>query len=315
MYNKLLKLFNDYDTIVIYRHARPDGDALGSQFGLREVLRTNFPKKKIYAVGDMTPRYSFMGEVDKDFVLGFNYLGIVLDCSETSLISDESYKKARKLVKIDHHIYREKFGDLEFVDERFESCAGYLTTLLMKMHLEINTEAAKQLYTGIVTDSGRFRYDSTSVKTFEIAGKLLSKGFDMQEIYNNLYVEDLENVLLRAKFTLKIKFTEHHVAYIYTTKEECLAEKADVFTISRSIVNTMSGIRGIDVWVNFTEDINSDIVYCEIRSSKYNINPIATKFGGGGHAKASGATLCNKEKALELLNELDALLEVENGNK
>ena len=128
-------------------------------------------------------------------------------------------------------------------------------------------------------------------------------------------VEDLENVLLRAKFTLKIKFTEHHVAYIYTTKEECLAEKADVFTISRSIVNTMSGIRGIDVWVNFTEDINSDIVYCEIRSSKYNINPIATKFGGGGHAKASGATLCNKEKALELLNELDALLEVENGDR
>lgn len=309
MYNKLIKLINDYDTIVIYRHARPDGDALGSQFGLREVLRSNFPNKKVYAVGDMTARYSFMGDVDTDFTLGFNYLGIVLDCSETSLISDESYLKARKLVKIDHHIYREKFGDLEFVDESYESCAGYLANLLMKMHLNINEKAAKSLFTGIVTDSGRFRYDSTSVKTFEIAAKLLGKGFDMQDIYNNLYVEELDNVLLRAKFTLKMKFTEHHVAYIYTTKEECQQETADIFTISRSIVNTMSGIKGIDIWVNFTEDINSDNVFCEIRSSKYNINPIATKYGGGGHMKASGATLPNKETAMQLLEELDALIE------
>ena len=149
MYNKLIKFINDYDTIVIYRHARPDGDALGSQFGLREVLRSNFPNKKIYAVGDMTARYSFMGDVDTDFTLGFNYLGIVLDCSETSLISDESYLKARKLVKIDHHIYREKFGDLEFVDESYESCAGYLANLLMKMHLNINEKAAKSLFTDI----------------------------------------------------------------------------------------------------------------------------------------------------------------------
>ena len=179
----------------------------------------------------------------------------------------------------------------------------------MKMHLNINEKAAKSLFTGIVTDSGRFRYDSTSVKTFEIAAKLLSKGFDMQDIYNNLYVEELDNVLLRAKFTLKMKFTEHHVAYIYTTKEECQQETADIFTISRSIVNTMSGIKGIDIWVNFTEDINSDNVFCEIRSSKYNINPIATKYGGGGHMKASGATLANKETAMQLLEELDALIE------
>lgn len=309
MYNKLIKLINDYDTIVIYRHSRPDGDALGSQFGLREVLRDNFPKKKIYAVGDMTSRYSFMGEVDEGFTLGFNYLGIVLDCSETSLISDDSYQKARKLVKIDHHIYREKFGDLEFVDESYESCAGYLAHLITKMHLKINEKAAKSLFTGIVTDSGRFRYDSTTVNTFEIAAMLLSKGFDMQDIYNNLYVEELDNVLLRAKFTLKMQFTEHHVAYIYTTKEECASEKADIFTISRSIVNTMSGIKGIDVWANFTEDINSDNVFCEIRSNKYNINPIATKFGGGGHAKASGVTLANKEEAMQLLKELDALIE------
>ena len=110
---------------------------------------------------------------------------------------------------------------------------------------------------------------------------------------------------LRAQFVLKIQLTGDGVAYIYTTKEELSTYDADTFTISRGMVSTMSDLRGVHTWVNFTE--TEEKVLCEIRSNKHNINPIAVKYGGGGHAKASGASLKDKAEAMALLADLRAL--------
>ena len=174
------------------------------------------------------------------------------------------------------------------------------------MNMKISKEAATCLYTGMVTDSGRFRFDSTTPKTFTIASKLLESNIDILDIYNNLYLDDFEMVVLRAKYVLKIKFTEHNVAYIKTTSEELEELNTDFFTVSRSMVNTMAGIKNVDIWVNFTEDKDTGIIV-EIRSNKYNINPIAVKYGGGGHAKASGTTVASFEEADKLLKDLDDL--------
>ena len=130
--------------------------------------------------------------------------------------------------------------------------------------------------------------------------------FSITDIYSSLYSDDLENITLRAKFILKIKLTDKNVAYIYTTKQEMQEFNRDVFSISRGMVSTMSDLKGIDIWVNFTEA--EDKVLCEIRSSKYNINPVAVKYGGGGHAKASGASLKDKSEAMSLLNDLNDLI-------
>lgn len=308
MFERVIEEINKYNRIIIHRHGRPDGDALGSQIGLQEIIKENFPSKKVYVVGDMTERYSFMGEMD--IIPNSFYsdaLVFVLDCSEQFLISDERYKDAEKIIKIDHHILRESFGDIDIVDDSYESCCGLIANLALENNLKINQKAATALYTGMVTDSGRFRYDSTTSNTFNIAAKLLESNVDITEIYNNLYNEELEMVLLRAKFVSKIKLTDKNVAYIMTTKEELAELNADIFSVSRSMVNTMAGIKGIDIWVNFTEDPSSNVIV-EIRSSKYNINPIAVKFGGGGHAKASGATISSFEEAYELLDCLDELV-------
>lgn len=308
MFQQVIDILKKYDRVIIHRHSNPDGDALGSQIGLKNIILANFPEKEVYAVGDSSVRYGFMEGSQMDTVSDDMYSGalaFVLDTSATSLISDNRYTLADKTVCIDHHIFCEKFTDIEIRDTSFESCCGLITTFAMESGLKLNDLAAKSLFTGMVTDSGRFKYDSTTAKTFQLASFLMGYKFDTNEIYTKLYADDFKYIRLRAQFTLKIQITDFNVAYIYTEKDEVRSYGVDTFSISRGMVGTMSDIRGVDTWVNFTETDNG--VLCEIRSNKYNINPIAVKYGGGGHAKASGATLKNREEAMKMLEDLNKL--------
>ena len=310
MFEKIVKLIEKYDRIIIHRHKNPDGDALGSQIGLYHIIKDSYPGKQVYIVGDITPRYAFMAEKEMDVLSDEDFAGalsIILDSGAPSLVCDDRFSLAAATARIDHHIFVEKFTDEEVVDTSFESCCGEITALAMESGLTLSAAGAKALYTGMITDSGRFRYDSTTAQTFRLASFLMERKFSTNDIYANLYADDFKFIRLRAQFVLKINFTEKNVAYIYTTLDEAKTYEADTFTISRGMVATMSDIRGVDIWANFTETENG--VLCEIRSNKYNINPIATKYGGGGHAKASGATLRDREEAMKLLEDLNKLTE------
>lgn len=311
MFEQLIEAIKKYDRIIIHRHSNPDGDALGSQIGLKNIIKENFPGKEVYAVGDSSVRFGFMEDSKTDDIPDEYYIGalaIVLDTSATALISDARYATAELTACVDHHIFCEKFTDIEIRNTTYESCCGLIAEFAIECSLKLNSLAAKSLYTGMVTDSGRFRYDSTNSNTFRLASFLMEQKFDTNDIYANLYADDFSYIRLRAQFVLKINFTEKNVAYIYTTKDELASYNVDTFSISRGMVSTMSDIRGVDVWVNFTETDAG--VLCEIRSSKYNINPIAVKYGGGGHAKASGATLKNRDEVMSMLADLNAITEV-----
>ena len=308
MFENVIKEIWAYDRIIIHRHSKPDGDALGSQIGLKHILKENFPEKQVLAVGDSAGRYGFMDDSVMDTVADGDYAGalaVILDTSAKSLISDDRYTLAEKTVRIDHHIFCETIADVEVTDTSYESCCGLIAAFAMECGLRLTPIAAKSLFTGMVTDSGRFRYDATSARTFRLAAFLMEQPFDIGDIYRNLYADDFSMIRLRAQFVLKVKFTEHNVAYIYTDREQMQALDADTFTISRGMVNTMSDIRGVDIWVNFTETEAG--VLCELRSGRYNINPVAVKYGGGGHAKASGATVKTREEAMRMLADLDAM--------
>jgi len=308
MFEKILSLIEKYDTVIIHRHSNPDGDALGSQIGLKNIIKENFPYKKVYAVGDGSVRYGFMEGSEMDIIPDETYKGalaIVLDTSAKALINDERYTLAEATARIDHHIFCETICEVEVTDTSYESCCGLITEFAMESGLKLNSLAAKSLYTGMITDSGRFKYDSTTSQTFRLAAFLMEHEFNTNDIYRNLYADDFKYIKLRAQFVLKVNFTDKNVAYIYTTLDEVKEADADIFAISRGMVGVMSDIRGVDVWVNFTE--TEDGVLCEIRSSLYNINPVAKKYGGGGHAKASGATLKNKEEAMLLLEDLNCI--------
>ena len=308
MFEKIIALIEKYDKIIIHRHQKPDGDALGSQLGLLGIIRDSYPEKQVYAVGDMTPRYAFMAEREMDEIDDSTYegaLAIILDTSAKELISDSRYTMAEATARLDHHLFVEKIADEEVTDSSFESCCGLVAAMAMEAGLSVSAASAKALYTGMITDSGRFRYSSTTANTFRVAAFLIDKGFDTADIYRNLYSDELFFIQLRAKFVLRINVTPDRVGYIYTTKEEAAEYGADSFTLSRGMVNVMSEVKGIDSWVNFTETESG--VLCEIRSSLYNINPIAVKYGGGGHQMASGATLKDREEAMSLLEDLNAL--------
>ena len=308
MFEKILELIKKYDTIIIHRHSNPDGDALGSQIGLKKIIKENFPEKTVLAVGDTSARYTFMSNGELDEVADEVYdgaLAIILDTSAKALISDGRYVNAEKTARIDHHIFCEEIADVEVTDTSYESCCGLIAAFAMETGLKLNTEAAKALYTGMITDSGRFKYDSTTSQTFRVAAFLMEHKFSTTDIYRNLYSDEFKYIKLRAQFVMKVEFTKNNVAYIYTTRDELDKYDADIFSISRGMVGVMSDIKGVDIWVNFTE--TDDGILCEIRSSAYNINPIAKKYGGGGHAKASGATLKSRDEAMLLLADLDAL--------
>lgn len=312
MIKKYLEVYNkikEYGTIIIHRHSRPDGDAIGSQIGLKEAIKRSFPYKKVYVVGDENEKFNFLGKMDEISDDVYNQaLAFILDSGDDFLVSDERYKKAKFTIRIDHHLYKGTWCDLEVLNSNEISCASMIADMIFKTKMKLSELGAQALFTGIVTDSGRFRYDGTNAKTFEIVSKLYEYGFDANTVYNKIYLEDIKVVKLRAQLTMNFMISEGGVAYLMNTQEDIKKYDTDIFTISRGMIGIMAGIKGIDIWANFTEDENKNVLV-ELRSSKYNVNSVAVKYGGGGHKQASGATVANFEVCKDIIKDLEKLME------
>ena len=154
MFEAVLDCIKNYDTIIIHRHSRPDGDAMGSQIGMKHIIVENFPDKTVYMVGDSTGYLSFMPDSKMDEIDDSVYSGalaILLDFASPHLVSDDRYTLADKTVRIDHHIYCETFTDVEVVESSFESCCGLVTAFAVESGLKINATAGEALYTGMLT--------------------------------------------------------------------------------------------------------------------------------------------------------------------
>jgi len=312
MYKEICEKIKTYDKIIILRHQNPDGDALGSQIGLKEAIIKTFPDKKVLIGGNDNQKYSFLGIMDKINDSDFQgALVIVLDTSTTDIIDDERYKTGDFIIKIDHHKSGYPYGDINFVCDNVISCALLIADLVFTNQWELTDLGAMALFTGIVTDSGRFRYAGVNAKTFAICAKLLEYHFNINDVYNYLYVEDIRLVKLRAQMTLKFK-QNGKLAYLKSTYQDVMESGFDVFTISRGMVGVMGGISGIEIWVNFTENENGQVL-AEIRSNNIDVSNVALQFGGGGHKLASGATLKNFQEAELMLQTLQQLLENNNG--
>lgn len=309
MLQKLMKQIKLHDTIIIHRHNRPDLDALGSQLGLANAIKSTYPDKKVYCVGDMVNKYSFIGTMDiiSDDLYN-NALVIIVDVAVSQMISDLRYKLAKDVFIIDHHTNKSDVTTDYLIDENKSSCAEYLAEILFDQNFIINKETATYLFGGIVTDSGRFQYSSTTPSTFRIAAKLLELGADMNYIYTNLYTESLAERKMKSYFSNKFIALPSGVAFLKNDKDVYDLFNVDFFTISRGMVSVMAGINEIKIWCNFTYDPSTNKVIGEFRSRGISIVDVAKKFGGGGHDEACGATLDSFLEADKVIEAYEQLL-------
>lgn len=299
---KILKIRKEYGQIMIYRHVNPDLDAFGSQIGLYFALKTMFPTKNIVLQGEFTSDLLAMfPEFGKGTATSDLTLGIVLDTANRERI-DGDLSVCDKVIKIDHHIVVDSYGDVNIEVESASSCSEIVSLLLRDMHVELPKEAAKALYLGIVGDSNRFLYSSTSTKTFEAASYLLESGIQIDALYQKLY--------LRSKTDLNVtKFIYNHfeeedgVAWYYLS-----AEDLNGLHISReqgsNYVNTLANVKEFKIWLAVTENLVDHNYRVSIRSRDIAINEVASEFRGGGHAYASGATLESLDELKQLIGKL-----------
>lgn len=308
MFKKIYKEIKKYNNIVIARHIGVDPDALASQLALKESIKLTFPKKGVYAVGNGSTKFSYMGHLDKLEEFD-NILLIVLDTPDKKRIDFKDYSKASMVIKIDHHPFIEDFGGLEYIDDSASSTCEILMGLILETKLKCNEKIAKLLYYGLVSDSNRFLFDSCTSKTFNLVSTYLSKySLKLSNIYNNLYLRPLKEVRLEGYISLNMKVTENGVAYIILTNDIITKFKADSASAG-NMINNFNFIDEILVWIIVTEDVKNNNVRVNIRSRGPEINKIAEKYNGGGHALASGARLSTIEEAKNLICDIDYIAE------
>lgn len=307
---QILEKIKEYDRIAIFRHFRPDGDAVGSTKGLQGILRATFPNKDIRLINaDYSAYMAFLGPEDDPFSDEElkTALAVVLDTGTVDRISSDRYSLCREIVKIDHHIDDKPYGDISWVEEESSSVCEMITSFWLAFpELQITKEAATALYCGLVTDSGRFRFDGTTPDTFSCAGALLAQGIDMQTIYANLYMEDLDALQFDAMMTRKIRQTENGVSWLYVSqktqqKYHMSGEQAS------NTVELMKKIRNSLIWLAFIENTDGTI-RVRLRSRFVTVQELATHYHGGGHACASGSTVYSRREMNALIAEADELL-------
>jgi phosphoesterase RecJ-like protein len=307
--NQILEKIKSYKKIIIHMHKRPDGDCYGAGFGLKHIIKETYPKKEVYVVGEDADYVSFIGTPDQitDDVFD-GALSIVVDTASEDRVSDQRFKLSEFVIKIDHHIPVKDYGDLIYVDTTRPASAQIILEfyLRFKDELKLNMEAAIALYTGIVTDTGRFRFRSVNSDTFKSVAYLLDYGIDFVSVLNKLSVKSENLLKLQGYVLLNFKKTENGVAYIKMTDE--LVNEFDVsLEEATSLVNELSTLEDCPVWMLFAE-YEEGFVRARMRSKGPAIDKLANQFDGGGHALACGANLGTWDRTEALLDAADALV-------
>ena len=308
----ILDKIKEYDSIMLFRHFRPDGDCKGSTMGLRDILRLTFPEKNIYLINDDHSDFlEFMGQEDEDVAdeVYAASLGIVLDTATAERIHNKKFTLCKELIKIDHHIENAPYGDYRWVEDHRSSVCEMIAHFYhtFRDELKIDSQAATYLYTGMITDSGRFQFSSVSGDTLRLAGMLLDVGINTEVMFAHLQLKDFNELKLKAHIYKKMKITPNGVAYIHI--DRATMDKFGLSSEAASAsVSALADIKGCLCWIAFIDSLEDEKIRVRLRSRFVAINSVAEQYRGGGHAQASGATLHHKKEMRLLLKEADRVV-------
>lgn len=310
---KILRKIKEYNRIIIFRHFRPDGDAVGSAKGLQAILRATYPEKEILLCNEDYASYlEFLGPEDGEIPdeKFADALGIAVDTGTIDRLSSKKFQLCKETIKIDHHIDNNPYGDISWVED-FRSAACEMIVHFydtFRDELVMTKDAAFYLYTGMVTDSGRFKYDGVTGDTLRLAGILLDQKINTEWLFANLYLDEFNQLKFKSHVYKNMQLTENGVAFIIIDKamqEEFHLTQED----ASAAISYMDSIKGCLSWLAFIESGDEKgTIRVRLRSRFVPINTVAENYRGGGHAYASGATVYTTEEIQSLIAEADAVV-------
>ena len=308
---RFINLISDKKNIIIFHHINPDGDCLGSQFGLKLWLKKLFPDKNIFATGDNETLFNFLKwdfdkfDFDDDNLLK-NSLAIVVDANYQNRIKNlEILEKISVKVRIDHHPEDDDLDyQIRWVDSNYCAAAEQIADLIFTYDQNsIDKEIASYLYLGIYTDSGRFFYDKTSARTHAITSWLMKTRFDFNQIHQQLAKRTLKDLALQKEVFNNFK-VQDNVIYYFMTLDKRKALDLNLNEANR--VDLLANIDQYNIWIFFIEN-EDHTIRVRLRSNCKNVNQLAKLYGGGGHIFASGAIIENKLKIKEVVDQATKL--------
>lgn len=298
-----------YNNIVIFHHTRPDGDCLGSQHGLAQMIRDNFPNKKVWTIGDNVGNYDFMNyHFDPVESIDFtDSLGIVVDASSSErivygeLLLDNKFSAK---LRIDHHPNGSDIEyDYEFVDEHYVAAAEQVEQIAYDANWKVTHEAARHTFLGIVTDSGRFMYPDTSARTYKLAAFLEEQGnVEAWKLHRELGKKSLKDIKYIGHILSNFQ-RKGRTLYFIATKQ--IQEQFGFTELTAAIfVNELANIEDNSCWAFFIEQSNGKI-RCRLRSNGPLVNEVSALHNGGGHANAAGCEIDSLDQVDQILDELN----------
>jgi bifunctional oligoribonuclease and PAP phosphatase NrnA len=290
----------EHDHYLVVSHVNPDGDAASSTYVVGLVLRMLGKSYTLVNEGTIPDKFKSLSSdqtirscTDSSLNAAYSHV-ICVDCADYARVGDVSRLIAEEahIVNIDHHSTNDFYGEVNVIREDAASTTEVLFDLIEAMRLPIELELAQCLYTGLLTDTGGFRYSNTSPKVLQIASQLIGIGVNsshLAEIFLERitisHVELLKRALPRLSF-----YRNGQIAVIYVTKDDIEQSGASDEDLE-GLINYPRNIEGVEVGLLFKQR-DSETVKVSFRSTgQVDVSEVAKTFGGGGHVRASGCTI------------------------
>ena len=291
----ILEQINKAEKIVILTHENPDGDAIGSSLAMYHALKA-YGKNPDIIIPDYPKTFNCLpgiNEIKTESNEERYDLAISLDCASIKMLNgfDKYFESAKVKILIDHHSTNTMFGDYNYVNPDAPACSQILLVMLEYFGIEVTKDIGTCILTGIITDTGGFRYQGVTSETFEFVAWLLNKGVNVSKVYRQVLQNKTKpNFELHRIANNRIEFlADGKITYTYITKED--EEKVGAETGDHEgIVEMGRDVEGVEVSI-FVRQTEKG---CKIslRSNDYvNVSEACSVFGGGGHPRAAGCTI------------------------
>ncbi|MCM8784061.1 MAG: bifunctional oligoribonuclease/PAP phosphatase NrnA [Candidatus Omnitrophica bacterium] len=302
--NSVVKYIKKGKVFLITSHVNLEGDALGSELSLAYILEKMGKKFFIYNASVLPAAYRFLPLIhylDKRKNKKFD-TAIVLDCSDLERIGKvKKFINSKKIIiNIDHHPDNIYFGKVNWVDPTASAVGELIYGLFRKLAISLNKDAAICLYAAIITDTGGFRNQNTTVKTHRIVSRLLEYDFDASLVFENIYgMYSLARMKLLGLSLRNIKVNKEKGIVWMSVSQKMLRDTGADLKDTEGFIEMLRSIKGIKLAILFQE-VEKNRVKIGFRSRRdLDVGKLARLFGGGGHFAASGCMLEGRLKDIE----------------